>query len=183
MERKRDAHGTRDREDEDTTSFFSFRIARLEGSCGEAQIHTYLETVRLSRRRGGGEGRTGVWDEGEAEVWGHGGRSSSRVSRRRQEAKEREAGMEAGPRCGLTSSNKAATVERGGGERRRRWRPGWRRGCGEPASSEATRRGKHTWKRGGAHAREAEHSESVGGESRRPGAKYLESSGRRMCHR
>jgi hypothetical protein len=33
------------------------------------------------------------------------------VSRRREEAKERESGMEAGPRCGLTSSNKAAAVE------------------------------------------------------------------------
>jgi hypothetical protein len=69
-----------------------------------------------SRRR---RGAKGVWDEGEAEVWGHGGRSSSRVSRRRQEAEERESGMEAGPRCGLTSSNKAAAVERGRGERRR----------------------------------------------------------------
>jgi hypothetical protein len=38
MERKRDAHGTR--EDEDATSCFSFQIARLEGSRGEAQIQT-----------------------------------------------------------------------------------------------------------------------------------------------
>jgi hypothetical protein len=47
---------------------FSFWIARLEGSRGEAQIHTSLEIVHLSRRRGG-EGEGGVRDEGKAEVW------------------------------------------------------------------------------------------------------------------
>jgi hypothetical protein len=146
----------------------------------EKHKYRHLETVRLSRRRGGGEGR-------------------------------REFGMKARPRCGATAVVRLPGC-RGGEKRRRRGSPGWRPGRGAglrratrpqssseeeargegdggqdgggaAASSEATRRGKHTWKRGGAHAREAEHNESVSGESRRQGVKFLEYSGRRMCDR
>jgi hypothetical protein len=74
------------------------------------------------------------------------------VSRRRQEAKGREL-MEAGPRCGLTSSNKVAVVERGGGEGKRQWRRGHDEQQGHKAREACCM-----------HGREAEHSESVSGE-------------------
>jgi hypothetical protein len=111
--------------------FFSFRIARLEGSRGEAQIHTYLETIRLSRRRGGGKGLRG------GSVMKARPRCGSTVVVRLPGCRggdKRRRGWSPGWRPTEVQAyieQQGSGVERGGGERQRRWRLGWRRGRGE----------------------------------------------------